>query len=61
MRQNNHYMKRISVDFEEDLWGKLISMQAQESIKTQKKVSLSKIITDMVKAGLEAQKKKPTE
>lgn len=54
-------MKRISVDFEEDLWGKLISMQAQESIKTQKKVSLSKIITDMVKAGLEAQKKKPTE
>lgn len=54
-------MKRISVDFDEQLWGHLISIQAKESIKTQKKVSLSKIIIDMVKAGLEAQQEKPTE
>ncbi|WP_157607435.1 hypothetical protein [Runella limosa] len=54
-------MKRISVDFDEELWGKLISIQAQESIKTQKKVSLSKIITDMVKIGLESKTKNPAE
>jgi metal-responsive CopG/Arc/MetJ family transcriptional regulator len=51
------YMKRISIDFDDKLMDKLITIQGQKIIDTKKKVSLSKIVTDLLEEKLLETKK----
>jgi metal-responsive CopG/Arc/MetJ family transcriptional regulator len=49
-------MKRISIDFDEDLMNKLLVKQGEHLIKTKKKISLSKIVTSIIEDSLKNEK-----